>query len=164
VSDRACCPGCAPLDDEQQGTEETEATTLESALRIGALLLDAKEIVSGPWPVWLDEHCDVNWRQANRYMRLARYEDRVRASGAGNIAAALRALQGERRTNGNTGMPRFSAKVAYRRSMARVNDTREDLLKLATVEADEQRKRAYWDAWELVREAELILEGLQEAA
>jgi hypothetical protein len=24
LTDRACCPGCQPLDDEQQGTEEDE--------------------------------------------------------------------------------------------------------------------------------------------
>src|SRR5262245_54437735 len=47
--------------------------TLEHALRVGALLIEAKDLMShGSWRLWVHQHCDVSERSAQNYMRLAR--------------------------------------------------------------------------------------------
>ena len=58
---------------EQENARLAFRTGIEHALRVGELLLEAKEKVNhGHWSHWLHAHCDLSERTAQGYMRLAR--------------------------------------------------------------------------------------------
>jgi hypothetical protein len=68
---------------------EHDASTLaikrgvEHAIRCGRLLIDAKEqIKHGQWLPWLRDHCGVNERTAQQYMRLARHAEELESKSA----------------------------------------------------------------------------------
>jgi protein gp37 len=49
-------------------------TTLEHAIQVGELLIEAKRLVAhGDWTTWLEGNCDLSERMAQNYMRLARH-------------------------------------------------------------------------------------------
>jgi len=53
---------------------------LESALRVGELLTQAKSLVRhGEWTQWIEENCRISSRQAQKYMQL--YEGREQLAG-----------------------------------------------------------------------------------
>ena len=63
---------------ECERSMEAARTSLDHALRAGEYLLQAKERIShGQWMSWLAEHCQLNQRVANNYMRLARHQQEV---------------------------------------------------------------------------------------
>jgi hypothetical protein len=67
--------------------------TVESALRVGDLLLEAKKLVDhGGWIEWLEHHCDLSRRTAETYMRLARNRPNAQLSAHLTIEATLKAL------------------------------------------------------------------------
>jgi hypothetical protein len=76
--------------------ETMEKTTEEARKAFGKLLLEAKEKVGhGNFGKWIEEHCSITWRTANRYMKL----DSVSNSTSGN------ANTGADSSNANTDAP-----------------------------------------------------------
>jgi transposase len=72
---------------------EAGASMVEHAIRCGDALRRAKDACpGGNWKAWLDENFRASQVSASIYMRLAFYQDRVRADGHKSIDAARRAL------------------------------------------------------------------------
>ena len=66
-------------------------------IEIGRKLIEAKELLNhGEWLPWLQEHCVLSERTANRYMAVARSGVEIRqVADLGRVAAASQALSGE---------------------------------------------------------------------
>jgi hypothetical protein len=67
--------------------------TVEHAIRVGELLIEAKQLVQhGYWGDWLHMHCDLSERSAQSYMRLAHHRANPQLSADLTIDDALKAL------------------------------------------------------------------------
>jgi hypothetical protein len=59
---------------EYEKARQSARASIEHALRVGELLLEAKVLVQhGEWSGWLQRNCDLSERMAQGYMRLARH-------------------------------------------------------------------------------------------
>jgi len=73
-------------------------TAVAASIRVGELLIEAKEKVPhGQFQQWLNDHCDIGLRQAQRYLSLAKKAKTVEPGdsvfvGAASMASAMRAL------------------------------------------------------------------------
>jgi Protein of unknown function (DUF3102) len=75
------------INEHLKAAETATRHGLEHAMAAGLLLLEAKELVGhGEWLAWLQANCRLGQRQAQTYMRLARYRHRLEA--VKNAAAA----------------------------------------------------------------------------
>jgi hypothetical protein len=64
----------ASINDHVAAAEAATRRGLEHAIAAGLLLLEAKELVGhGGWLAWLQANCRLGQRQAQTYMRLARW-------------------------------------------------------------------------------------------
>lgn len=78
---------------EQENARLAFRTGIEHALRVGELLLDAKQMVDhGHWSYWLHAHCDLSERTAQGYMRLARNRSNPQLTADLTISDALKQL------------------------------------------------------------------------
>jgi site-specific DNA-methyltransferase (adenine-specific) len=69
----------AAINTAHRQAEEALRAGLAHALRVGELLLKAKAKVGhGQWLAWLQRHCEVSERLAQKYMQVARQQERLR--------------------------------------------------------------------------------------
>jgi hypothetical protein len=82
---------------EHQLVVQAGASMVEHAIRAGEALLAAKnQVPRGQWEAWTTSSFpDKHPKTLRLYMRLAKYQDRVRESQPGTITAAHRLLAGE---------------------------------------------------------------------
>jgi transposase len=74
---------------------EAGASMVEHAIRAGEALIRARQQCGyGEWRPWIDENLKIRYAQVSTYMRLARYQEAVRASGMETIRAARDYLMG----------------------------------------------------------------------
>ena len=67
--------------------------SVDHALRVGSLLLEAKKLVDhGGWIEWVERHCNLSERSAQAYMRIARHPPNPQLSADLTIDATLKAL------------------------------------------------------------------------
>lgn len=83
---------------QHQLVKEAAHDLVEQAIAAGSILLQIKEqIPHGQWLKWLEEHFPGQEQGTLRvYMRLARYQERVRAVNAVTMRAAINAVGGAR--------------------------------------------------------------------
>ena len=64
---------------------KNQAKTIESAIDVGLLLIEAKRrLHHGEWMKWLTERCEMPGRTARYYMRIAQNRESIRQNG--NVA------------------------------------------------------------------------------
>jgi hypothetical protein len=101
----------ADINEHLAQAEQATKAGLEHAIEAGLLLLEARELVAhGDWLPWLRANCPyIGPRQAQTYMRLARYRHRLEAlkneSAAYLTIAAAEALVGRPRPERPHGLP-----------------------------------------------------------
>lgn len=96
----APAPDLAALADaanrEHQLAIQAGTAAVEHAIKAGLALLEAKaQLEHGEWMPWLHDNFAYTVGAARNYMRLARYQDRVREANPAGIGAAMRMLWGE---------------------------------------------------------------------
>jgi Protein of unknown function (DUF3102) len=70
----------ATINEHLEAAEAATRRGLEHAIAVGALLIEAKELVAhGEWLPWLQANCRVSERSAQVYMRLARNRHKLDA-------------------------------------------------------------------------------------
>src|SRR6202044_2192582 len=63
---------------EHDGAKAAVKRGVEHVIAAGELLIEAKaQLKHGEWLPWLEEHCGLSDRTARRYMRVARYKDKL---------------------------------------------------------------------------------------
>jgi Protein of unknown function (DUF3102) len=66
---------------EHQASANAMQRGVEHAIRVGELLIEAKDKIShGQWLPWLTEHCAMSERTSQLYMRLARSKPELEAN------------------------------------------------------------------------------------
>lgn len=80
---------------EIQGMEDAANKLIDHAIAIGHALIAVKPLVSyGEYELWVERETRLSHNYAKRFVRLAEYEDAVRAAGAESIYQGMQAIKG----------------------------------------------------------------------
>jgi Protein of unknown function (DUF3102) len=89
----------ATINEHLEAAEAATRRGLEHAIAVGALLIEAKELVAhGEWLPWLQANCRVSERSAQVYSRFRAADSTI----ARTIAFLLRHLGNRRAANGGS--------------------------------------------------------------
>ena len=75
------------INEEHREVESVFKTAVDHALKVGELLLEAKEAAPhGGWLPWVEANCSFSKRTAQAYMRLAREMPKLSPENAQHVA------------------------------------------------------------------------------
>lgn len=81
------------INTELRALEETGRTALDHVVAVGQMLLQVKDqLHRGEFKPWVETHVSCSYRQAAKYMRIAKSESRFTFDPAASLASALRQI------------------------------------------------------------------------